>query len=144
MRNRDGYSDRLGDAVRKIGSVVLGIVAALLVFPFSMIAHHGLAAYDMTKPVTVKGTVTEFAFINPHSAIHLDVKDDKGNIEKWLVEADSPNNLTRAHWNKESLKPGDEISVVGNRAKDGSKVMRLQKIVFSNGQELKPREADEY
>jgi DNA/RNA endonuclease YhcR with UshA esterase domain len=115
-----------------------------LVIPFPTFAHHGLAAYDMTQPVTVKGTVTEFAFINPHSAIHLDVKDEKGNVDKWLVEADSPNNLARAHWNKESIKPGDEISVVGNRAKNGSKVMRLQKVVFSDGHELKPREGDEY
>jgi hypothetical protein len=98
----------------------------------------------MTQTLTIKGTVTEFAFINPHSAIHIDVKDEKGNVEKWLVEADSPNNLTRAHWNKDSIKPGEEVSIVGNRAKNGSRVMRLQKVVFSNGQELKPREGDEY
>ena len=120
------------------------VAVAILSFSFPMFAHHGSASYDIAKSVTVKGTVTEFAFINPHSAIYLDVKDDKGNVEKWLVEADSPNNLARAHWNKESLKPGDEISVVGNRAKNGSKVLRLQKVVFSNGQELKPREGDEY
>ena len=124
--------------------MVLAAAAILLVIPFSMLAHHGLASYDTTKSVTIKGTVTEFAFINPHSAIHLDVKDDKGNVEKWLVEADSPNNLARAHWNKESIKPGDEISIVGNRAKDGSRVLRLQKVVFSNGRELKPREGDDY
>ena len=138
------YLHESGDAVRNSRSIVLVVAAALIVVPFSIFAHHGLAAYDTTKSVTVKGTVTEFAFINPHSAIHLDVKDDKGNVEKWLVEADSPNNLARAHWNRESLKPGDQISIVGNRAKDGSKVMRLQKVVFSNGQELKPREGDEY
>jgi hypothetical protein len=134
----------LGEAMKRNQLVFLMVAVAILLSPFPTFAHHGSSSYDSSKSVTVKGTVTEFAFINPHSAIYLDVKDDKGNVEKWLVEADSPNNLARAHWNKVSLKPGDEISVVGNRAKDGSKVMRLQKVVFSNGQELKPREGDEY
>lgn len=125
-------------------SVILVVVFVLLVNSHPASAHHGLASYDMTKSVAIKGTVTEFAFINPHSAIHLDVKGEKGSVEKWLIEADSPNNLTRAHWNKRSLKPGDDVSVVGNRAKDGSKVMRLQKIVFPDGRELRPREGDEY
>ena len=128
--------------VRKLIVVAIGFV--LLTASSPAFAHHGLAGYDMTQTLTIKGTVTEFAFINPHSAIHIDVKDEKGNVEKWLVEADSPNNLSRAHWNKDSIKPGEEVSIVGNRAKNGSRVMRLQKVVFSNGQELRPREGDEY
>ena len=107
-------------------------------------AHHGLAAYDMSKAVTVKGTVTEFAFANPHSAIYLEVKGENGSTEKWLVEADSPNNLARAGWTRNSIKAGEEISVVGNRAKDGSKLLRLQKIIFADGRELRPREGNEY
>lgn len=107
-------------------------------------AHHGLAAYDMSKTVTVKGTVTEFAFANPHSAIYLEVKGENGSAEKWLVEADSPNNLARAGWTRNSIKAGEEISVVGNRAKDGSKLLRLQKIIFADGRELRPREGNEY
>jgi DNA/RNA endonuclease YhcR with UshA esterase domain len=129
----------------KSKAVVLLIMAATIsMAPGETLAHHGLASYDTTKTVTVTGTVTKFDFINPHSAIHIDVKDDTGNIENWLIEADSPNNLARAHWNKDSLKPGDQVSIVGNRMKNGSKVMRLQKAVFSNGRELKPREGDEY
>ncbi|MBZ5661031.1 MAG: hypothetical protein LAO08_11550 [Acidobacteriia bacterium] len=128
--------------------IVLGVTlgAALLVFmaPGYLFAHHGLSAYDMTKTISVKGTVTEFAFVNPHSAIHLETKDDKGNVEQWLVEADSPNNLARAGWKKDSIKTGDQLTIVGNRAKDGSKVMRLQKVIFPDGRELKPREGDEY
>jgi hypothetical protein len=122
------------------------LLAAMLaaVLPLVTFAHHGLAAYDMSKSVTVKGTVTEFSFINPHAAIYLDVKDDKGNTEKWMVEADSPNNLARAGWTRNTIKFGDEISVVGNRMKDGSKVLRLQKIIFADGKELKPREGNEY
>ena len=109
-----------------------------------MCAHHGSSNYDMSKSVSVKGTVTQFNFINPHSAIRLDAQDDKGNVEPWLVEADSPNNLARAGWTRDSLKPGDRVTIVGNQLKDGSKVMRLQKVVFADGTELKPREGDEY
>lgn len=122
--------------------LLASLIAAVL--SFAAVAHHGLAAYDMSKSVTVKGTVTEFSFINPHTAIYLDVKDDKGNTEKWMVEADSPNNLARAGWTRNTIKAGDEVSVVGNRMKDGSKVLRLQKIILSGGKELKPREGNEY
>ncbi len=107
-------------------------------------AHHGSANYDMSKTVLVKGTVKEFAFTNPHSAIYLQVKDDKGNAQEWLVEADSPNNLARNGWTHDSIKAGEVVTVVGNPLKDGSKVMRLQKVTFADGRELKPRENNEY
>ena len=123
---------------------VLGTALALLIAGGQLSAHHGSSNYDMSKSVSVKGTVTQFEFINPHSAIHLEAKDDKGNAEQWLIEADSPNNLARAGWTRDSLKPGDQVTIVGNRLKDGSKVMRLQKVIFADGKELKPREGDEY
>jgi DNA/RNA endonuclease YhcR with UshA esterase domain len=123
---------------------VLGTALALLIACGPLSAHHGSSNYDMSKSVSVTGTVTEFSFINPHSAIHLEAKDDKGNIEQWLIEADSPNNLARAGWNRDSIKPGDPVTIVGNRLKDSSKVMRLQKVIFADGKELKPREGDEY
>jgi hypothetical protein len=123
---------------------VLGAILALLIAYAQVSAHHGSSNYDMSQSVSVKGTVTQFAFMNPHSAIHLEAKDDKGNAEQWLIEADSPNNLSRAGWTRDSLKPGDQVTIVGNRVKDGSKVLRLQKVIFSDGRELKPREGDEY
>jgi len=101
-------------------------------------AHHGTAAYETAKLTTVKGTVTEFQFINPHVEITVEVKDDKGKIEKWLGEANSPNVLSRHGWSKEMIKPGDQITVIGYRAKNGSYTLRLQKVVLSNGQELDP------
>ncbi len=128
----------------KRAASVLGLTLALLFAHGQVSAHHGSSNYDISKSVSVKGTITEFDFINPHSAIHLQAKDDKGNAEQWLIEADSPNNLARAGWTRESLKPGDQVTIVGNRLKDGSKVMRLQKVIFSDGKELKPREGDEY
>lgn len=130
--------------MKKRIACVLGMSLALLLMCGPLSAHHGSSSYDLSKALSVKGTVTEFAFINPHSAIHLEAKDDRGNAEQWLIEADSPNNLARAGWTRESLKPGDVVTIVGNRLKDGSKVMRLQKVIFSDGKELKPREGDEY
>jgi hypothetical protein len=123
---------------------VLGVALALLIACGPVSAHHGSSNYDMSKVVSVKGTVTEFSFINPHSAIRLEAKDDKGNAEQWLIEGDSPNNLARAGWSRDSIKPGEQVTIVGNRLKDGSKVMRLRKVIFSDGRELKPREGDEY
>jgi hypothetical protein len=131
-------------AMLKRAVQILGVTLALVFACGQMYAHHGSSNYDLSKPVSVKGTVTEFAFINPHSAIHLEAKDNKGNAQQWLIEADSPNNLARTGWTKNSLKPGDVVTIVGNRLKDGSNVMRLQKIIFSDGSELKPREGDEY
>jgi hypothetical protein len=124
-------------------SFFLTVAITLVTSPIAF-AHHGLAAYDMSKSVTIKGVVTEFSFINPHAAIYLDVKDDKGKGEKWMVEADSPNNLARAGWTRNTIKPGQEISVVGNQMKDGSKILRLQKIILADGKDLKPREGNEY
>jgi hypothetical protein len=139
-----GFGETSEMVMNKRAVHLLGVALALLIACVQVSAHHGSSNYDLSKSVSVKGTVTQFAFMNPHSAIHLEAKDDQGNVEQWLVEADSPNNLARAGWSRDSLKPGDMVTIVGNRLKDGSKVMRLQKVIFSDGRELKPREGDEY
>jgi DNA/RNA endonuclease YhcR with UshA esterase domain len=114
------------------GLAVLGMVSA------PVLAHHGTSAYDTTKLTTVKGTVTDFQFNNPHVMISVETKDDKGNVEVWTSEANSPNVLSRHGWNRDMIKKGDEITIIGNRPKNGAKTMRLQKVVLSNGQELDP------
>jgi uncharacterized protein DUF6152 len=119
-------------------SASLVVLVGLLVVSLPALAHHGTAAYETTKLTTVTGTATDFKFINPHVEITVEVKDDKGKIEKWLGEANSPNVLSRHGWNKEVIKPGDQITVIGYRAKNGSYTLRLQKVVLSNGQELDP------
>ena len=99
-----------------------------------MSAHHGEANYDTDKIASVKGTVTEFQFINPHTLISLDVKNEKGEIEKWSCEARSPGMLVRTGgWDKNTLKVGDVITVFGYRAKNGTPVLRLQKLTLSDG-----------
>jgi len=87
----------------------------------------------------VKGTVTQFEWTNPHAYIHLDVKDDKGEVEKWSAELGSLECFPRANWKRDTVKPGDQITAFGSRAKDGRTVMRLEKVAFASGQELSAR-----
>ncbi len=117
-------------------SAILALAVGLaLVGP--IFAHHGTAAYETTQETTVKGTVTDFEFINPHTLIFLDVKNDRGDVEHWQVDAQSPNQLTRDGWTKNLLKPGDQIAVIGFRAKNHSNILRFLKVVLPNGREIK-------
>jgi uncharacterized protein DUF6152 len=101
--------------------------------------HHGDAGYDVSKLVTVKGTVTEYHFQNPHIEIFVDVKKDD-QVEKWHGELNSPNLVARmAGWNGKTLKPGEEIIMTGYRAKNGLNVLRLEKVLLANGTEIFPK-----
>jgi Family of unknown function (DUF6152) len=117
---------------------LFGMLAVLLMVSVPMFAHHGTSAYDTTKLTTVKGTVTDFQFNNPHVMISVETKDDKGKVEMWIGEANSPNVLTRHGWDRDIIKKGDEITIIGYRPKNGAKTLRLQKVVLSSGQELDP------
>src|SRR6202049_3778448 len=120
----------------------------LLVFPATAIflllslggstfAHHGFVSwFDMSRSLTVKGTVTGFDWTNPHAYIYLDVKDAKDAIEKWSVEMGTIGMLARAGWKRDTVKAGDEIPVTANRAKDGKPFLRLIKLVFADGREV--------
>ena len=119
--------------------LVLLLFAAFCLFATSapLFAHHGEANYDTEKTVSVKGTVTQFEFINPHVQISIDVKNDKGEIEKWVGEARSPAMLSRyGGWDKDTIKVGDVITFYGHRTKNGTPFMRLEKIVKADGTEL--------
>jgi Family of unknown function (DUF6152) len=106
-----------------------------LVLSSAAFAHHGAAAYDMSKTVTVTGTVTDFQFVNPHVLIAMDVKDASGKVEKWQGELTSPNHLSRAGWTKSTLKPGDQVTLIGGPAKSGSPTMWIRK-VMKDGEEV--------
>jgi Family of unknown function (DUF6152) len=113
------------------------VALAVLFVAAPLLAHHGEVNYDTDREVSVKGIVTSFQFINPHVLIFMDVKNDKGEIEKWTNEARSPSMLVRVgDWNKNTLKPGDLITAIGFRAKNGAPALRLKKIVLADGREL--------
>jgi hypothetical protein len=122
--------------------VALAICAALVSAP--AFAHHGASVYDSTKLTTVKGTVTEFRFMNPHTEILFDVTDAGGKVDKWAGEAPSLTAMSRLGWNKTLFKPGDQLTFSGNMAKSGSHIMRLRKVVFPNGKESVIDRSEDY
>jgi hypothetical protein len=121
----------------KVFSVIAG-AALVLAAAAPVFAHHSFAAeFDAKKPVTLKGVVTKMEWINPHSWIHLDVKNEQtGQIEHWMVEGGAPNALLRRGWNKNSLPAGTEIVVQGYQAKDGALRANGRDITFPDGKKL--------
>jgi hypothetical protein len=101
------------------------------------IAHHSFAAeFDATKPVKLTGTVTKIEWTNPHAYFYIDVKDESGKVTNWGLEMGSPNGLMRQGWSRNSLKIGDQVSVEGSLAKDGSKLANARSVTLSTGQRL--------
>lgn len=100
-------------------------------------AHHSFVAeFDATKAVKVHGTVTKFDFINPHGWVYMDVKNADGSISHWSFEVDNPSHLLRVGWKKDSLKPGDEVSIEGFQARDGSNTASARQVTRADGQTL--------
>ena len=104
-------------------------------------AHHGNSAYDMSKTVPVKATVTRFEYTNPHTQVYYDVNNDKGEVEHWVAETTNPAMLNRVGWSKDTLKAGDQVTLFVNPNKVGAKITFLQKVVFSDGKELSTAKA---
>ena len=115
---------------------VLAIAGTLALLSVPAFAHHGAAAYDTAKSVTVEGTVTDFQFTNPHVIISMEVKDDKGAVQMWQGELTSPNHLSRAGWSRVTLKPGDHITMIGNPAKSGANSVWIRKLNDAQGKPI--------
>jgi hypothetical protein len=100
-------------------------------------AHHSFTAeYDAAKPVTLTGTVTKVEWMNPHARFYIDVKDDSGTVTSWELELGSPNALMRLGWTRNSMKPGEVVTVEGSLAKDGSKLANARKITLADGRKV--------
>ena len=120
-------------------SSVFAAAAGFLIICSPASAHHGGGMYDRTRTVSVKGTVTVFDWANPHVMIFVDGPDGKGGTQKWSVETrGGPRVLAKSGWSKDTIKVGEEITVVGYPNKNGSPNMRLQKVRLTNGMELYP------
>jgi hypothetical protein len=113
------------------------IATALLLNPSSARGHHGWAAFPSGSQITLKGTVMDFHFVNPHSVVEFAVKDDKGQVQVWEGELTSRSNLAPRGWTATSLEDRDEVTITGYPAKNGAHAMRITRIVLSNGKELK-------
>jgi hypothetical protein len=102
-------------------ALLRALAVAALALSGPIAAHHSFAMFDQKKTVTLKGTVTEFQWTNPHAFIHIDVPDGSGGKVEWQVELNSPNNLKRQGWKSTSVKPGDEVTLVMNPLRDGKR-----------------------
>jgi len=113
-----------------------GLVVGFLMACVPLLAHHGGSDYDVQHPITVKGTVTEFFWSNPHCQIFLDAKDDSNKVVNWTIETLAPAVLKRAGWTRETLHPGDQIAITIVPSKKGTPVGMLRKVVLPGGAEL--------
>ena len=117
--------------------VSFALLVGLLLVCGPMFAHHGAASYAEKVVVLKEATVTKFVWSNPHTILLFDVKDDKGNVSHWAGEAGSPSAVSLLGWTKNSVQPGDVITVYIYPAKSGSTVGRLNKIVLTDGKTLR-------
>jgi len=117
---------------------VAGSIAALgvLLVAAPLMAHHGAAALDTGKEITVKGTVTEWIWSNPHCFLQFDAKDDTGAVRNWAVETQNPTTMTQRGWSRTSFKAGDEVTVILEPVKNGQPIGRLLTVVLPSGQKL--------
>jgi|ERR1700688_3307634 hypothetical protein len=117
------------------------VIAGVLTMGAPLFAHHGDAAYDESKPVILKdAVVTEYAWMNPHTLIKADAKDDKGKMQHWTVEIGSTPSMTLLGWSRVTMKPGDLITLYVWQSKTGLTVGRLNKLTLADGTTLTDRD----
>lgn len=118
-------------------SLLCGLAVVLGLAAVPALAHHSFAAeYDAAKPITLTGTVTKVEWMNPHARFYIDVKDDAGKVTNWELELGSPNGLMRRGWTRNSMKPGDTVTVQGSLAKDGSSLANARTVKLTDGRQL--------
>ena len=115
-------------------SIVLAL--GFLIVSVPLLAHLGNAAFDPDKRLTLKGTVTEWFWANPHCVLEFDVKDDKGQLVHWVAETSNPPDMVNRGWSKASIKPGDEATVILEPVKNGRPIGRIIQVVLPSGQKL--------
>ena len=111
-------------------------LAALVTAPVRLAAHHGAATFDTGKEITLKGTVTEWTWSNPHCFLRFDAKDDTGTVRNWAVETQNPVSMTARGWSRGAFKAGDEVAVKLEPVKNGAPVGRILTVVLPNGTTL--------
>ena len=113
------------------------VMIGLLTASVPLFAHHGNASYGNAKQLTVKGTVTEWVWLNPHTLLKMEVKDEEGKVVNWVVEWSAPSSLINFGINKQTFKPGDEVTVVMITPDNGAPVGRIQRVMLANGKWLR-------
>lgn len=109
------------------------LTIAFLTVSVPLFAHHGNASYGNAKQLTLKGTVTEWTWLNPHTFLKIDVKDEQGNVVNWVIEWSAPSNLINRGITRKTFKPGDQVTVVMITPDNGAPVGRLQRVLLADG-----------
>jgi hypothetical protein len=117
--------------------LAMSIGGLWLLSALPVLAHHAFSAeFEKSKTVTLKGVMTKLEWMNPHIWVYLDVMDDSGTIRKWQCEGGPPNSLTRKGWRRDALKVGDEITIHGYLAKDGTNTCSAATVVLPGGKSV--------
>jgi hypothetical protein len=119
--------------------IIFSLGLAVSIFSSPIVAHHGGAAYDTDKRVTVKGTVTDWLWSNPHCILQLDATDDGGQVVHWVTETENPSSMIRSGWTRDSFKVGDVINIVLVPPKTGGRVGRIVEVTLPDGHKLQGR-----
>ena len=115
-------------------AVFIFVLMALITAPVA--AHHGTASFDTSKDVTLKGTVTDWIWANPHCFLKFDAMDDTGTVRNWAVEVSNPTDMTKRGWARSSFKVGDAVTVNLQPVKNGAPIGRLRNVVLPDGSTL--------
>lgn len=119
--------------MRKRTIAVFTVAVGFLVLSVPLFAHHGTAVFDTTKTVTMKGSVTEWDWSNPHCLLQFDVKNEAGQAVHWIAETQNPAEMVSLGWGKVSFKSGDEVTVTLMPAKNGKPYGRVTLVVLGDG-----------
>lgn len=123
--------------MRKRVIATIALVIGFFIFYMPLSAHHGNAEFNTATTVTVKGTVTEWFWANPHCFLKFDEKTDGGEVRHWVVETSNPPDMVNNGWSKYSFKPGDEVTVTMHQVKDTKQAIgRVVRVVLANGKVL--------
>ncbi|MCZ6476612.1 MAG: DUF6152 family protein [Gammaproteobacteria bacterium] len=125
--------------MRLRSTAVSAIAIVVVIGSAPTLAHHGLAAYT-NETRTVQATITNFRFVNPHVQLYFDVENETGEVEHWQAELTAPNKLSRGGWTKSTLKPGDEVQITGQVARNGGRSIRIRELRKAGGEPLPLRE----
>ena len=120
--------------VRFAGFIV--VIFSLSVIPGSVSAHHGTASFDTSKDLTLKGTVTDWIWANPHCFLKFDAMDETGMVRNWAVEVSNPTDMTKRGWARSSFKVGDMVTVNLQPVKNGAPIGRLRSVTLPDGRAL--------
>ena len=120
---------------RSAPGAFVGATIAVLV-SVTLAAHHGNASFDTSKQVTLKGTVTEWIWANPHCFLKIDAMDDSGGVRNWALETQNPTGMTQRGWSRKAFNVGDQVTVVFEAVKNGAPIGRIVKITLPDGSTL--------